>query len=200
MPADVGKASPFKPGFLLYLMQVLDIKQNYFEAFGLEVDFQVDKDLLQARQQSILADIHPDRFVNASDQEKRLSVQQASWLNEAGQTLLNPVKRARYMLEIKGVELNDEAETTSDTTFLMEQLELREELDSCRMAKDPLEKCDEIATKLKIRARQLADEFVNDFNVGDLEKARQVSRKMQFIHRIQEQVMDLQFELEDEFD
>jgi len=180
-------------------MQVLDLKQNYFEAFDLEVAFQVDRQQLQEKQQALLAEFHPDRYVNASEQEKRLSVQQASWLNEAGQTLLNPVRRARYMLEINGVELNDESETTSDTAFLMEQLELREELDNCRNADDPLAQCDNIALKLQTRARQFADEFVQYFNAGTLEEARVVSRKMQFIHRIQEQLMDLQFELEEEF-
>ncbi len=180
-------------------MQVLDLKQNYFEAFGLDIDFQIDKQHLREKQQALLAEFHPDRYVNASEQDKRLSVQQASWLNEAGQTLLNPVKRARYMLEVSGIELNDESETTSDTAFLMEQLVLREELDDCRKADDPMAKCEDIALKLESKARQFADEFVQHFNSGKLEKARVVSRKMQFIHRIQEQVMDLQFELEDEF-
>jgi len=179
-------------------MQTLDLKQNYFEAFGLEVGFQIDQQQLQDKQKAILAAIHPDRYVNASEQEKRLSVQQASWLNEARQTLLNPVKRARYMLEINGVELNDESETTSDTVFLMEQLELREQLDACRGAGDPLAECDDIAARLATKAKQFADEFVENYNAGSLELARIVSRKMQFIHRIQEQVMDLQFELEDE--
>lgn len=179
-------------------MQVLDLKQNYFELFGLDINFDVDKALLQEKQQKLQAEYHPDRFVNSNDQDKRLSVQQASWINEAFQTLSNPVKRARYMLEINGLDLNDETETTSDTVFLMEQLELREQLDECRSHQDPLSRCEQIETSLKSRLQLLSDEFVENYSAGKLEVARLISRKMQFIRRIQEQVMELQFELEDE--
>ncbi len=179
-------------------MQTLNLKQNYFELFGLEITFRLDKQAMQERLKQLLAEFHPDRFVNANEQQKRLSVQQSCWLNEAGQTLRNPVSRARYMLEINGVELNDEAETTSDTVFLMEQIELREQLESCRKADDPVARCDDIAAQLQTRAHQLGDEFMQNFNNNKLEAARLTSRKMQFIHRIQEQVMELQFELEDE--
>ncbi len=180
-------------------MQTLNLKQNYFELFGLDMTFQLDKQAMQERLKQLLAEFHPDRFVNADDQQKRLSVQQSSWLNQASQTLNNPVTRARYMLELKGIELNDEAETTSDTAFLMEQIELREQLENCRKADDPVMRCDDIAIQLKTRARQLADEFMQNFNDEKLEAARLTSRKMQFIHRIQEQATELQFKLEDEF-
>ncbi|MCP3689096.1 MAG: Fe-S protein assembly co-chaperone HscB [Gammaproteobacteria bacterium] len=180
-------------------MQTLNLKQNYFELFGLEVTFQLDKQVIQDKLKQLLAELHPDRFVNASEQQKRLSMQQSCWLNEASQTLRNPVTRARYMLELNGVELNDEAETTSDTMFLMEQIELREQLAGCRKADDPVACCESISVRLETRARQLGDEFMHNFNCSKLEAARLISRKMQFIHRIQEQVMELQFELEDEF-
>lgn len=179
-------------------MQILDFKQNYFQLFDFSVDFEVDKNTLKAQQQALQSKFHPDLFVNASEQDKRLSVQQASYVNEAYQTLLNPVKRARYLLEINGLELNDETETTSDMEFLMEQLELREQLEECRGSEDPVSCCDEIAATLKLRAQQFADEFVVQLTSKQLESARLISRKMQFIYRIQEQVMDLQFKLEDE--
>ena len=179
-------------------MQVLDFKKNYFELFDLEPGFVVDKILLHKNQQMLQSAYHPDRYVNANEQDKRLSVQQASWVNEAYQTLSNPVKRARYLLELNGLELNDETETTSDMAFLMEQLELREQLDDCPNQPDPLASCEQIESKLKFRAQQLADEFVENFESGKFELARMISRKMQFIHRIQEQVLELQFKLEDE--
>jgi len=47
------------------------------------------------------------------------------------------------------------------------------------------------------RAAQLAAEFVSHFESGDLDAAVSSSRKMQFIQRIQHQLAELQFELED---
>jgi molecular chaperone HscB len=178
-------------------MKSLDFSQNYFELFGLNPDFNLDAERLKARQQQLLATCHPDRFVNASDREKRLSVQMASWVNQANETLRDPVKRAAYLLQVSGVEAGDESETTSDTGFLMEQIELREEIEACRSGDDALHCCDQISLKLDHRASQLAQEFVSNFAASDLEAARQSGRKMQFIQRIQQQLSDLQFELED---
>jgi len=178
-------------------MQSLDFKQNFFELFGLNPCFNLDAERLHAQQQHLLARCHPDRFVNASEREKRLSVQMASWVNQANETLRDPVKRAAYLLQVSGVEAGDESETTSDSGFLMEQIELREEIEACRNRDDALDCCDQIAAKLGRRASQLEQEFVTSFEAKDLEAARLSGRKMQFIQRIQQQLSDLQFELED---
>lgn len=179
-------------------MQLLDFKKNYFELFDIKTGFEVDETALHNRQQQLQAMFHPDRYATANEQDKRLSVQQACWVNEAYQTLKNPAKRARYLLEVSGLELNDENQTTSDSAFLMEQIELREQLDACRSHEDPLSKCDQIEASLKSRAQKQSDDFVQIFESGDLDAARLISRKMQFIQRIQEQVAELQFELEEE--
>ena len=179
-------------------MQTLDFGKDYFHIFGLAVDYRVDENLLKARQRQLQAEFHPDLFVNASDQVKRLSVQQAAHVNEAYQTLLNPVSRAKYLLEINGLESSDESETTSDTEFLMEQLAYREALEQCRDDSDPLTCCDKILDSLEARAGRLADEFVEKLNTADLGSAREVSRKMQFVQRIREQATELQYELEDQ--
>jgi molecular chaperone HscB len=178
-------------------MQILDLKQNYFELFGLDLTFDINLKLLSSAQQRLQAVYHPDRFVNASERDKRLSVQQASWINAAFETLSKPVKRARYMLELNGLELNDESETTSDTAFLMEQIAMREEIEECRSNADPLSCCDHIIEKLRSKAEQFETEFVTNFNQGQLDDARLSSRKMQFIQRIMDQLMDLQIELEE---
>jgi len=178
-------------------MQSLDFKQNYFELFGLDLDFNLDREHLHARQQRLLASCHPDRYVNASEREKRLSVQMSSWINQANETLQNPVKRAAYLLQISGVEPGDESETTTDTAFLMEQIELREEMEACGSDDDALACCNQIEAKLDRRASQLAQEFVSNFVAKDLQAARLSGRKMQFIQRLQQQLSDLQFELED---
>ncbi len=180
-------------------MQALDFKQNYFDLFDIDIGFDIDKSALQARQQQLQARFHPDRFVTASDQDKRLSVQQASRVNEAYQTLIDPVKRSRYLLEVSGIEIDNDSETTSDTAFLMEQIELREKLDACRNHHTPQEECDSIEATLQNKASALADEFVGCYQSGDLDVARAISRKMQFIQRIQEQVAELQLELEEAY-
>jgi molecular chaperone HscB len=178
-------------------MQV-DLKQNYFELFGLPVDFQLDTRLLHDNHQKLQAAYHPDRYVNGSDQEKRIAVQQAAWINEAYEVLHHPVQRARYMLELGGLDMRDDHETTSDTAFLMEQMEMREEMDQCRSCQDPMRCCDHITGKLDQRSREYAAAFETLYQQGKLEEARQVSKKMQFVARILDQIDDYQFELEEQ--
>lgn len=176
----------------------LDLKQNFFELFEIPIDFQLDERELHGSHLKLQSAYHPDRFINGSDQEKRLAVQKAAWVNEAYETLKNPVKRARYMLTVGGLELNDDHETTSDTVFLMEQIELREEMDQCRSCKDPMRCCDHITGKLDKRSKEFSDSFESLFQQGKLEEARQVSKKMQFVQRILEQIDDYQLELEEQ--
>ena len=178
-------------------MQSPDLSQNYFELFGLQPAFDLDTGSLQAAQQRLQAAYHPDRHVNADDRARRVSVQMAAWINQAYETLIDPVKRSRYLLEINGADIPDDSTTTSDAAFLMEQIELREEIDACREAEDALAQSERIAGRLQQRADDLAREFVDSFEAGELQSALISSRKMQFIQRIQQQLRELQFELED---
>ncbi len=178
-------------------MQSPDFRQNYFELFGIRPAFDIDPAALHATQQRLQANCHPDRFANASSREKRLSVQTAAWVNQAFDTLRDPVKRSRYLLELEGGQLPDDSATTSDGAFLMEQLELREALERCRDADDGLAQCDAIGTTLGRRMRELEQAFVTHFEAREFDAAAAVSHKMQFIQRLQQQLAELRFELED---
>jgi molecular chaperone HscB len=178
-------------------MQSPDLSQSYFELFGLEPIFEIDLGLLQAEQRRLQASYHPDRHVNESARDKRLSVQIASWVNQAYETLRDPVKRSRYLLEISGADIPDESTTTSDTAFLMEQIELREAVEACRQDPDGLARSEHIEASLRQREAELTSKFVARFSASDFEAAIDASRKMQFIQRIQQQLAEIQFELED---
>lgn len=179
-------------------MQTLDLKQDYFALFGLNLSFDIDTRKLHSEQQRLQSTFHPDRFVNASEQDRRLSVQQAAWINQAYETLSNPVKRARYMLQVSGLDMSDESKTTSDTEFLMEQISIREELDECHTNASPIDCCEKISSKLRLKNQEYSNEFESCFDRGELNAARQASRKMQFIQRVLDQLMEFQFELEEE--
>lgn len=178
-------------------MQSPDLSQNYFELFGINPVFDIDCSRLHAEQQRLQATYHPDRYVGASEHDKRVSVQVASWVNQAYETLQDPVKRSRYLLEIKGADIPDDSTTTSDTGFLMEQIELREQVESCRHGDDGLQRSYQIEARLAQRADELAREFAAHFTAAKYDEAVISSRKMQFIQRIQQQLSELQFELEE---
>lgn len=110
--------------------------KNPFELFGLEPQFLIDHDALSATFRRLLQTVHPDRFASSSEQEQRMAMQKSTDLNQAYRVLKDPIQRA---LTILALELGDAANnevTVSDPTFLMEQLELREMLDTIIRAKD----------------------------------------------------------------
>ena len=62
------------------------LTQNHFELFGLPVAFDVDVHQLAERYRQLQRASHPDRYANASDRERRLSIQHAAQVNDAFQT------------------------------------------------------------------------------------------------------------------
>ena len=110
--------------------------KNHFELFQMPVMFEIDTQQLDAAYREVQGRVHPDKFVTATDAEKRVAMQWATRANEAYQTLKNPLKRAMYLCELNGVDLATESNTHMPTAFLMQQIEWREALDEARDTKN----------------------------------------------------------------
>lgn len=168
--------------------------KNYFDLLGLSQGFEVDTEALSLNYRELQRAVHPDRFANASEQERRLSVQQTSLINEAFTTLKSPLKRARYLLELAGKPLDD-TDTSMPPEFLMEQMELREGLGAVRGSDDPFSTLDQVRSTIEQRERELVEALRRDFNDGSdesLERARSSVRKMQFMQRLLDEAADLE--------
>jgi len=109
---------------------------NYFELFGLDVQFNIDLAKLSTLYQTLQKKVHPDRFAHGSSQEKMLAVKKSTLINDAYQTLKKPLQRAQYLLELRGVNMPSEQASFGDVSFLMRQMELREMLDDVKQAGD----------------------------------------------------------------
>ena len=109
---------------------------NYFQLFGIEASFDVDLHQLSQTYQSLQKTAHPDRFAHASSQDQLLAVQKSAEINDGYQTLKQPIKRAEYLLTLRGVEMPSEQQSFGDTSFLMRQMELREMLEEVKFADD----------------------------------------------------------------
>lgn len=110
--------------------------QNHFELFGLPPAFGLDRELLEQAYRDIQSRVHPDRFAHAGDAERRASLQWTTRVNEAYRTLKDPVQRGKHILELHGVDVAFETNTQMPTDFLLQQLELREELEGAIARKD----------------------------------------------------------------
>ena len=172
--------------------------QNYFEIFSLDVSTNPDLNILNENNRELQQLVHPDKFANGDESEKRLAMQKTSLINQAFNTLKDPVQRLQYMLSLKGVDMNGETDTAMDGAFLMDQMELREKISDVRTKPDPLDELDLIAKDLKKTSINLIVEFDAFFQTDALDKSREVVRKLQFINKAQREVSELTEQIEDE--
>lgn len=177
-------------------MQV-DFSNNYFELFELPVSFDVPKEHLDTRFRSLQRFLHPDKFASAADAERRWSMQAASFVNEAYQTLSMPLKRASYILSLNGISLDEETDTQMSPMFLMEQMELREALGDAPDAADPYAALDKISKQLAGSQASSADEFAQACEKEDWPGARTVVRQWQFLEKLGSEVQAQEARLDD---
>ena len=110
----------------------MQVMQSHFALFGLPATFSVEGEALERSYREIQSRVHPDRFAHAGDAERRASLQWTTRVNEAYRVLKSPVQRAKYLLELNGVDLAFETNTQMPPEFLVRQLELREALAEAR--------------------------------------------------------------------
>lgn len=172
------------------------LAQDFFELFSLPVAYQVDIATLTARYRELQQAVHPDRYAASSNQERRLSLQMAAHINEALQTLKDPLLRARYLLTRHGVDA-DQSSTALDNTFLMEQIELREQLQEIKEQQDPATAMAQLDNSLTQQLHELQQDFSRHIatpDINNLAQAHALYNKMQFLTRLREELDALQDE------
>lgn len=173
---------------------------NYFELFGLPARFDLDREQLAERYRELQRAVHPDRYANAGAQERRLAVQRAAQINEAFQVLRNPLTRAKYLLELHGVQVDDGQNTAMDPEFLMEQMELREALAEVRGQAEPQAALARLFEDINARIQAitaLLGENLDRAQPEALQQACDNVRKLQFLGRLREEALELEADLEE---
>jgi molecular chaperone HscB len=179
----------------------VELSSTHFELFGLPARFRIDRQQLDSRFRELQRLVHPDRFASATDQERRLSMQQAVRINEGYRILKDPLQRGRYLLELGGYRFDEERHTTDDAAFLMEQMELREALAGVRTSADPLDRLGGIMQRIAADFQRLAEELPALLEADDAqrrERAADVLMKMQFFRRLEEEARELEARIEDD--
>ncbi len=161
--------------------------QNHFDLFHLPQTFAVDMTALNKAFHEVQNQAHPDKFANATGAEKRVAMQWATRANEAYQTLKSPLKRATYLCELNGVDLQTESNTAMPPAFLMQQMEWREALDDAKAAKD-LDALEKLEAELRIVHKNKIAEIGELMNVKNFVQAAQNVRQLMFLEKFDEEV------------
>lgn len=166
---------------------------NFFTLLQLPEAFVIDLETLHQNYQSIQKDIHPDRFATFDDEAKLESIKKTAQVNDAYQTLKSPIRRAEYLLQLKGINIHDEKYTAVPQDFLMQQMEWREELETYKLNKVALEKLAQDIQKNKNDMMNQLPSFFDDKN--HLNDAIRVTRELNFIEKIEQHINDALIEI-----
>ena len=148
--------------------------QNFFDTFNLPVLFNIDIDMLNHQYRTLQKTIHPDRFVNTTDAEKKQSLQKSTQINDANQVLKDPIKRASHIISLHQVL----KENTLPPDFLMQQMEWEEEFETI----NDLEQVQLFSDKIDGEKKMLMDLLAIDLDEKkDWESATNIIGKLKFI-------------------
>ena len=161
---------------------------NHFELFGLPLQFQLDGSLLSSQFRDLQRQFHPDKFAIASERDRLLAVQKAAQINDAYQVLKNPISRAEYLLVQHGEDIRAEQQTMQDPMFLMEQMELREELEEIADSSEPEDALFAFEGKVSKMYKQQLSAIQQELeSEAWLEAAGRV-RKLKFIAKLKNEI------------
>ncbi|CDT42943.1 Co-chaperone protein hscB [Vibrio coralliirubri] len=161
---------------------------NHFELFGLPLQFQLDGSLLSSQFRDLQRQFHPDKFATASERDRLLAVQKAAQINDAYQVLKNPISRAEYLLVQHGEDIRGEQQTLQDPMFLMEQMELREELEDIADSSDPEDALFAFEGKVSKMYKQQLSAIQQELDSEAWLEAVDRVRKLKFIAKLKNEI------------
>ena len=163
----------------------MKLTDDHFTLFGLPRRQALDRAQLDERRRELQAQVHPDRFAAEGAEAQRVAMQWAVRVNEAYQTLKDPLRRAAYLCELAGVPIDAERNTAMPASFLMQQMQWREALDEAEGA-DAVERLDEqVAREERAALARLATLLDDE---GDAKAAAAEVRALMFVAKFREDV------------
>jgi len=157
---------------------------DHFRRLGLAAGFDIDMDVAEKRYLGFQRAIHPDRFAAKPAKERALAEAQSVSLNEAYETLKDPLSRAAYLLRLKGIDAAvSKDETMRDPELLMEAMEAREAL----MEAESEPAIEKLAAKAGADAIQVLSELSKAFADDDLARANKLVTRFKYLRKFLEE-------------
>lgn len=160
---------------------------NYFELFEIPVSLHVDPSSIQKKFYELSRKYHPDYYAQSGEAEQTEALELSSMVNKAYKTFQNPDATIRYVLELHNL-IEEEEKYKLDSEFLMEVLEINEELmDVDEMA--GLQRTREKANQLLDRIYEEIKPLIENYNdskasIEDLLKVKDYYFRKKYIYRI----------------
>jgi len=174
----------------------MDFSQTHYELFDLPQTYAIDRERLDAAYRELQNRVHPDRFAAQPEAEQRLAMQWATRVNEAYQTLRQPVNRGVYLLKLQGIDALEASNTKMAPAFLMQQMEWREAVEEARAGKR-MAALDALSDELRMAHRRIEAQLAELIDSAhDFEAASEAVRQLRFMDKLIAEVGDVYEELE----
>jgi molecular chaperone HscB len=166
---------------------------DHFRRLGMEPGFDVDLDVVEKRYLGFQRAIHPDRFATKPSKERAFAERQAVALNEAYETLKDPLRRAAYLLRLNGIDAAvSRDETVRDPELLMEAMEAREAL----MEATSIDKVEKLQAKAGADAIAILSDLSKAFASDDLKAANRLTTRLKYLRKYLEETRTRRMVLE----
>jgi molecular chaperone HscB len=163
----------------------MKLQDDDFTLFGLPQRMALDRSVLDGQWRALQATAHPDRFVSEGAAAQRVAMQWAVRINEAYARLKDPLKRAAYLCELRGVAIDATSNTAMPPAFLMQQMAWREALDEAADAA-AVEALDEQVADEEAAMLQRLQQTLDDH--AEPQAAAAQVRALMFVARFREDI------------
>ncbi|XP_055017746.1 iron-sulfur cluster co-chaperone protein HscB isoform X3 [Boleophthalmus pectinirostris] len=150
--------------------------------------FTLDTQKLQKKYLQLQRLLHPDNFSQKSEREQEYSESQSALVNKAYETLLKPLSRGLYMLELQGLNIEEGTDSAVNSELLMELMEINEALDAVQTPQEANEIGQD--TKGTGKLADLTEQIDTALNKGELQTAKALLTKMKYFANIEEKVKE----------
>jgi len=163
---------------------------NYFELFNIPVSLQPNQQELKQKFYELSRKYHPDFYTQETDFEQAEALEKSSLVNKAYKTFLNTDETIKYVLQQKGLLLEEE-KFQLPPYFLMEVMELNEELTEAKMKGDEalLSRTKSLIAELQQQIYEPVETLIKTYNdktvePKDLQSLKEYYFKKKYLDRI----------------
>lgn len=154
---------------------------HHFALFGLPIAYDLSPSTIESAYFAAQRQYHPDRFIGKPDSERMAALQKSADINQAYETLKNPLKRAQYLLHLKGITVGTEHDSVKPSpALLMETMELRE-----KIAEAPREKLNELDDSLNKMMQRSQKILANNYMYAQWNEMAQETLRLGYIMKAQ---------------
>ena len=163
---------------------------TYFELFDIPVQLKINAASLSNKFFELSRKYHPDYFANENDEAQADVLEKSALLNKAWKVFQNPDETIKYVLQLKGL-LVEEEKYELPPDFLMEVLEINEEL--MDMQESGIPKLESRISELQSEIYEPVKNIVEDYKDGsttekELLQVKEYYYKKKYLDRIRRQL------------